>query len=173
MANTKISSTWPLTQRLLHWGIVLSILIAWWSAGEWDQVHDWSGYILFALMGLRVLLAIFSKHINANGIKMFKKLATLPKYLKQLSKGQFVKTRGLSPMGVITVLLLVMITFIVNYTGLMLTFDDYVGEPWLEQLHADLFYYSLGLVAIHVVGAVFFSLKQKENKFKAMIFGGK
>lgn len=167
------TAVWTLSQRILHWSIVLCIVVAWVSAGEWDDIHEWSGYVLFAQIGIRILMSIFSQHPNANGAKMLRKLLNLPAYLRQLKKGRFVKTRGLSPTGVITVVSLVVVMFVVNYTDLMLTFDDYVGEPWLEELHADLFYYSLALVALHVVGAILFSVLQNENKFKDMITGGK
>lgn len=166
------SQVWPVSQRLLHWGIVLSIVIAWVSAGVWDDIHDWSGYILFVLIGIRLVLAFSSRHPNASGKNMYRKLLGLGRYLEHLKQGKFSKTRGLSPSGVITVASLIILMFAVNYTGLMLTFEDYVGEPWLEELHADLFYYSLPLVVIHVAGAIVFSKLQKENKIKDMLDGG-
>lgn len=164
---------WSPTQRWLHWSIVLCLIIAWVSAGRWDQIHEWSGYVLFGQIGLRIGMAIFSSHPNTNGKKVLRKLGALPNYLKRIFRGKFSKTRGLSPTGVVTVISLLIITFIVNYTGLMLTFEDYVGEEWLETLHADLFYYSLVLVAMHVLGGFLFSYLQKENKFRDMLTGGK
>lgn len=164
---------WPLTQRLIHWGLVITIFVAWFTAGEYDDIHDFSGYVLFGLIACRVLLALFSSHPNGNGLQTLSKLKQLPQYTRAMLTGREQATKGLSPSGVVSVLVLLGLAFVVSYTGLMLTFEDYVGEPWLEELHADLFYLLVGWIVLHVAFIVFISHKQKHDKIKDMLTGGK
>ena len=59
-------------------------------------------------------------------------------------------------------------------TGWLYTATDlFWGEAWLESLHAILAWLLLALVAMHVAGVVFTSLRQRENLVRAMVDGAK
>jgi len=55
----------------------------------------------------------------------------------------------------------------------MLTLDAYFGEEWLEDLHELIANAILGLAVIHVLAAIYESMRHRENLILAMITGRK
>jgi cytochrome b len=61
----------------------------------------------------------------------------------------------------------------VGITGWMYTLDAFWGLAWLEWTHRALAWSLVGLVALHVAGVVFSSLRHRENLIAAMLTGFK
>jgi cytochrome b len=71
------------------------------------------------------------------------------------------------------IVLLLATTALVCASGWLYTTDAYWGEQWLEELHGALSDALLALIALHVAGVVFTSLRQRENLAAAMLHGNK
>jgi cytochrome b len=59
------------------------------------------------------------------------------------------------------------------FTGWLQTTDRYWGSEPLEIIHTWMAWGLLGLIALHLVGVVFTSLRHRENLALAMITGRK
>ena len=51
---------WDPMVRLFHWALVASFAVAWATAEEWDDLHEWSGYAALALVAFRLLWGLVS-----------------------------------------------------------------------------------------------------------------
>ena len=71
------------------------------------------------------------------------------------------------------VLLLMLGVMAVGLTGWLYTLDMFWGMAWLELLHRALAWGLVGLIALHVAGVVFTSLRHRENLLTAMLTGRK
>ena len=58
-------------------------------------------------------------------------------------------------------------------TGWLFTTERFWGVQWLEQLHGALGDALLPLLALHIAGVIFTSLRQRENLVAAMLHGRK
>lgn len=55
----------------------------------------------------------------------------------------------------------------------MMGLDAYWGEDWVEELHVGAVNITLGLVALHIGGVIWESLRHRENLVTSMITGRK
>jgi cytochrome b len=58
-------------------------------------------------------------------------------------------------------------------SGWLYTTDRFWGEAWVENVHEGLTWFLLGLVALHIGGVIFSSLRHGENLVAAMFHGRK
>ena len=86
-----------------------------------------------------------------------------------------VETRhvGHNPLGAYMILLLVLMVILVAVSGWLATTDAYWGIKWVEELHEGLSNALLFLVALHIAGVAFSSLRHRENLVAAMFNGRK
>lgn len=71
------------------------------------------------------------------------------------------------------ILLLMALLASVLVTGSMLTLDAYFGDEWLEALHGALADALIALVVLHVLAALYESLRHRENLVWSMNTGYK
>ena len=45
---------WDAPVRLLHWGMVTAVAVAWWSRSDTGPLHENTGYVLIALVATRL-----------------------------------------------------------------------------------------------------------------------
>jgi cytochrome b len=46
---------WDRLVRVFHWSLVAGFSVAWITAEEWNDVHEWSGYAVAGLVAIRVV----------------------------------------------------------------------------------------------------------------------
>lgn len=166
------NSVWSLPQRLLHWGLVIALGLSWWS-GTTD--HDWHarfGYAVAALLAARLLLGITSRHSNARWDRLLSRLRQLPAYLASGWRRPPTPPLGHSPTGAVSVIILLSLTAATALSGWLLTWEDFVGEEWLETLHYRLFQLLQFWVALHLLAILTLSYLQRHNKIRDMLNGG-
>jgi cytochrome b len=49
---------WDPIVRLGHWALAIGFLVAWLSADDWETVHVWSGYIIGAVIVVRLIWGV-------------------------------------------------------------------------------------------------------------------
>lgn len=171
MATVKV---WDLFVRVFHWSLVASFAVAFLSGEERDfrTVHYWAGYAAAALVVLRILWGIVGTHYARFG-QFVHGPRTVLSYIKAVVTGREARYLGHNPAGGVMVILLLASILGVSLTGHLMTTNAFWGSEGMEDAHEVLANGMLVLIALHVGGVIFESLKHHESLVRAMITGHK
>ncbi|NHZ40241.1 cytochrome B [Massilia sp. CCM 8693] len=163
---------WDAPVRLLHWGLVASIVAAWVTSEQVEGWHEVIGYASAAIVAARLLwgfagnrYARFSHFVRAPGPTVA--------YLRAVAQGRAARHLGHNPLGGAMVLALLSCVALLAVSGWALGTDLLWGYAWPVRLHVAIAWTLVGLVVLHVSGVVFTSLQHRENLVLAMITGKK
>lgn len=169
MASVRV---WPLSVRLLHLALIAGVVAAWLTRHAADARHEWIGYAVLAVVGLRWVLgwalrgpAHFSHFVRSPG--------AVWRYALQLVRGSAPRYLGHNPLGGWMIVALLTLLLIVGASGWLSTTDRYWGVAWVADLHKWSAWGLLALVPLHVAGAIHASIAHRENLVAAMIHGRK
>ena len=162
---------WDAFVRIAHWTLVASVAAAWLTrhAGDW---HEWLGYAALAVVLARIAWGFVGTPYARFGQFVRSPAATLD-YARRVLAHAEPRHIGHNPLGAYMILLLVLMVILVAASGWLATTDTYWGVKWVEELHEGLSNALLSLVALHIAGVVFSSLRHHENLVAAMIGGRK
>lgn len=165
-------AVWDRLVRVLHWSLVVSIAAAWLTheaAGPW---HEWLGYLALAIIALRLVwgakgprYARFAQFVRAPA-------ATLA-YTRAVLAHREPRHLGHNPLGAWMIVALVATITLVGGSGWLATTDRFWGVEWVTDLHEASADALLALIALHIAGVVFSSLRHRENLVRAMFTGEK
>lgn len=171
MATVKV---WDLFIRVFHWSLVASFTVAFLSSEGRDLrlLHYWAGYSAAALVGMRLLWGLTGTHYAR-----FSQFVRGPRstfgYMRDVFTGREARYLGHNPAGGAMVILLLASLIGVSLTGHLMTTDTFWGSEEMEEAHEIIANGMLGLIALHVAGVVFESIRQRESLIKAMLTGRK
>ena len=156
---------WSLSQRLIHAGFFFGLIGGWWTAHTAaDDLHEWLGWGMVALVGARILLG-FGRHPQAQWRGMARALwrgaATDP-------AGRVLWQRR----SVVSVLMLLLLVLGTGVTGWMLTWETLAGDDAAEQWHAGFFNALLGWVILHAAVVAWLSLRARRWRALDIVRGG-
>ena len=163
---------WDPLVRLLHWSLVVSFAVAWLTAEAWDDLHEWADYAAAALIGFRLIWGLVGPRF-ARFAQFLRSPASTLGYLSATLRGGEPRYLGHNPAGGAMIVVLLLTLLGTSATGWMYTLDAFWGVAWVEQAHNALANLMLALVALHVAGVVFASLRHRENLVRAMQDGRK
>lgn len=163
---------WSLGLRLLHWTLALSMVASFATHEAAGRVHEWTGYVALAAAAVRVLLGAL-----AGGYWRFSQFvvgarSTLA-YAVAVWQRRESHYLGHNPLGGWMVLALLADGMAAGVTGWLYTSERFWGVEWLENLHGAFGRLLLPLLALHLAGVVFTSIRQRENLVVAMLHGRK
>lgn len=201
MPQTRQTVTvWDPIVRVVHWSLVLGFAIAWLSAEEWETVHSWSGYLLAAVVALRLLWGLIgSRHARFSDFVRGPKAVL--EYLRGLLGGTAPRYLGHNPAGgAMALALLLAITVTAGSGAMLYAIEDNAGplapyvnstqstrspggheedeheeggeERW-EDIHEIAATTTLWLAGLHVLGVLASSFAHRENLPRGMISGRK
>lgn len=178
---------WDPFIRLFHWLLVAAVAMAIVTSLilpiTWLGWHLAAGIAALALVAARIVwgllgstFARFSSFVAAPG--------DLLHHLRELQQGVARRHRGHNPLGGAMILALIAIIVAIGITGAIalggalkigpLAFAvDYTGGRTAWVVHQWLAYGLLGLIALHIGGALYESRRTRENLVRAMIDGRK
>lgn len=180
--NTRPAASWPTWDplvRLLHWSLVGAVATAWLATlrlgiGSW---HEPAGYVALVAVGTRLVWGGLARQ---GGLAHYARFAqfvrgpgTVTRYTRDLLAHRERRHLGHNPLGGWMVVLLLGWVGAIGTTGWLQTTDAYWGSEPLEQVHTALAWSLLGLIALHLAGVLFTSLRHRENLVKAMWTGRK
>ena len=53
---------WDIPGRLLHWSLVATVALAWWSSDDTGPLHEYTGYVTIALLAARLVWGFHGSH---------------------------------------------------------------------------------------------------------------
>jgi cytochrome b len=186
MEHSNIIKVWDPLVRFFHWSLVTAFFIAYITEDEILSMHIWAGYLIFALVLIRILWGFIGSQYARFSNFIFR-----PKVIIQFIKDTFsLKAKrfiGHNPAGGAMILLLLMSLLITTTSGIFLlgaeehsgpaaiifSQDRYYWAEMLEELHEFFANFTVFLVVIHLVGVFVESLIHSENLVSAMLSGFK
>lgn len=163
---------WDRLVRFGHWTLVIGIAAAWLTRHGGGLWHEWLGYLVLAVVVTRVIWG-FAGPRYARFAQFLRPPAATLEYGKQLYAGREPRHIGHNPLGGWMIAALLITTTAVCTSGWLYTTDRFWGIEWVEELHAGFTNLLLALVALHIAGAIFSSLRHRENLVAAMFTGRK
>ncbi|MBO9651213.1 MAG: cytochrome b/b6 domain-containing protein [Variovorax sp.] len=163
---------WDPAQRLLHWGLVISVALAWWAGEDRLALHVRVGYVALAIVAVRTVWGLLgSRHAR------FSDFVSGPRevlgYARRIARGQEERHLGHNPLGGWMVVALLVCVAVICVSGFLYTTDAFWGVEWVEETHRVSAWTLVGLIAAHVAGVVFTSIRHRENLVAAMFSGRK
>jgi len=117
--RSQFIKVWPLWLRCFHWLLVAAFLTSYLTGDDYRQIHVWSGYLIIALLLLRIILGLFSSgHASLRGWLCSPRQAV--GYLAGLLRGDGRRYLGHNPAGACMSLALVLTLSVTLGTGLAL-----------------------------------------------------
>jgi cytochrome b len=195
---TETVRVWDPVVRVFHWGLVVAFVIVWLSADELQPLHEISGYVIAALIAVRVLWGFIGTRY-ARFTQFLRGPSTTARYLSDTVNGREARYIGHNPAGAVMIVAILITLSGTAFTGwlmaepdrqaflpdlLQITSTAYAdedeygeygeeGEEVLEELHETLANLMLLLIALHVGGVVLASFRHRENLARAMVTGRK
>jgi cytochrome b len=163
---------WDPLVRIGHWTLVLSVAIAWITHERVGRVHEIAGYIALAVVALRVVWGFVGTPHARFADFLRTPRATLDYALLVLRRAE-PRFLGHNPLGGWMVAALLASVAATSLSGWLLITDRYWGSESVEAIHEFFADALLVLIALHVAGVVFASLRQGENLVRAMVTGRK
>ena len=159
---------WDPFIRVFHWSVVTGVVLDYWFLEGGDEPHEWVGYAVLALVGLRILWG-FLGPANARFVSFVTGPGSVAANLKEPA-GHHRDHSGHSPAGGWMILLLLVLLIAAGVTGWMQELDRFWGEEWVQDLHE---YVSHGLVvaaSVHVLAVLWLQLRYKLPLVQRMLW---
>lgn len=163
--------TWDPVVRLFHWTVVAGCLFNF-VLDDGKLAHRWAGYTVAAALAIRILWGFVGTR-HARFADFVPSRQTLRTYIRDSLQFRERHYQGHNPLGAVMILALMALLAIISLTGWMTTLESFRRAHWLEEVHEAFANLLLPLVAVHVLGVLYGSLRYGENLVKAMITGRK
>jgi len=191
---------WDIFVRLFHWSLVLFFTLAYLTGeGELETLHAWFGYIIGALISLRIIWGfIGTKYARFSNFVY--RPSNIKAYLQSLFTRHPKHYLGHNPAGGAMVVVMLLVLALVTWTGLetyaaegkgplatmsleisVAHADDgeqgdwsrASGSDFWEEIHEFSANLMLLLIFVHIAGVLASSLLHGENLPRAMVSGRK
>src|SRR5690606_3284680 len=137
-----------------------------------DQLHEATGYIIIALLGIRVLWGIVGT-AHARFADFVYRPAQVVSYLADTARLRARRYLGHNPAGGAMVVALLLALAATAGSGFAMTTEAFHDAHWVEDVHEVMANVAIVLIGLHVAGVVVSSLEHRENLVRAMITGRK
>ena len=173
-ASTPASGTvrvWDPVVRLFHWTVVIGCMINL-LRDDGDIVHRGVGYVVAGAVAVRLVWGFVGKG-HARFAAFVPRPAALRAYLTQLVHGREARYLGHNPAGASMMMALMGLLVAVSVTGWMMGLDRFWGNEVLQEVHEWCANAILVLATLHVLAAIFESVRHRENLIVSMVSGRK
>jgi cytochrome b len=165
---------WDPLVRIGHWSLMAGIALAW-ITHDAGAVHEWLGYFVLAVVAVRIVWGLVAH--GGSRYARFSQFVHSPahtlEYGKQILAHREPRHIGHNPLGGWMIVALLVSIALVGASGWLYTTDRFWGVKWVEELHEGLANLMLTLVALHIGGVIFSSLRHGENLVVSMLNGRK
>lgn len=165
-------TVWDPYVRVFHWSLVISFVVAWFSADDWIDIHHWAGYAASALILFRVVWGFIGSRY-ARFSQFVKPTQETLNYLTSMRQRDESRYVGHNPAGSLMIVGLIGAVSVTSLTGWMYTLDAFWGVGWVEGMHGIFSHLMLIMVIAHIAGVIYASVRHKENLPLSMFSGKK
>lgn len=162
---------WDPFVRVFHWSLVAAFFGAYFIEGG-DRAHQVLGYIALGLVVARIVWGFIGTKY-ARFAQFVPSPRRLLAYVSEAIRHSEARCLGHNPAGAVMILALIGAVIATSVSGWMLTTDVYWGDEFVEELHELSANVTVALVGLHVAGAIYESIRHRENLVLAMITGRK
>ncbi len=167
---------WDCLVRALHWTLVASVTLAWLSTiallSAIGFTHQAAGYVALAAVLLRIAWG-FGPSQYARFAQFVRGPRATLSYARAVAAQREPRYLGHNPLGAWMVIALMACVIGLALTGWLYTTDRFFGDETLDAIHQVLAWTLLALIAAHLLGVIFTSLRHRENLVRAMFDGRK
>ncbi|ATX78364.1 MULTISPECIES: cytochrome b/b6 domain-containing protein [Reinekea] len=174
---------WDLLVRVFHWSLVVFFGLSYLTGGELDWLHEWSGYAIVVLIGVRTVWGfVGSRHARFSDFVT--RPAAIKGYLLALKAGNPKHYLGHNPAGGLMIICLLLGLAFMAFTGMLLAGFDGNGPlvestlmAWeflpIKDLHEIMASLLILAIGVHVAAVLLSSYLHGENLIRAMLNGKK
>lgn len=163
---------WDPAVRIFHWGLVAAFCVAYFTADDYRNIHEWSGYVVVGLIACRLVWGVLGSRY-ARFSDFVPRPRRLTDYVRLALKGQEPRHLGHNPAAAIMILFLLLANGVIGFSGWLLTTDWGWGSGVLEEVHEISVNMTLIAIALHVSAAIYESFHHQENLIRSMFTGYK
>ena len=166
---------WDRAVRVLHWSLVVSVALSAASLIDALGVPGWhrpAGYVALAIVLARIVWGFVGRD-HARFVKFVRAPGATLNYLRLVLQHREPRTLGHNPLGAWMIVALLLCVVALAFTGWLYTTEMFWGSETVEDAHRALAWGLLALVALHLAGVIFTSVRHRENLVRAMIDGEK
>jgi cytochrome b len=149
--------------------LVASVAAAWFTV---KALHEWIGYAALAIVAMRIVWGAIGPRYARFRQFVLGPMATLQYASAAVARAE-PRYVGHNPLGAWMIVALLSIVALTGVSGWLSITDRFWGEEWLQDTHEALANLLIALVAFHVGGVVYASMRHRENLFAAMLNGRK
>jgi len=172
---------WDVPTRLLHWLMVASFAVCWWT-GETGRLewHRWSGYLVLGLIVFRIYWGFLGSS-TARFAAFLRGPRTIASYLR----GRWSPSPGHNPLGALSVIGLLALSGLQVVLGLFAVDVDGIESGPLSvyvsfetgraaaEWHDTVFDVLLWLVGLHIIAIAWYRVFRGEKLLGAMLHGNR
>jgi len=163
---------WDPLVRLFHWALVAAFVVAWFSHGGYLPLHRVSGYIVAALVAVRVAWG-FVGSPRARFADFVPGPRKLFDYLGLLVRGREPRHIGHNPAGRAMIVVMLVLLAALSVTGVVLDTPWFRDDRDFKEVHDLLTDAMVVCIVLHLAGVAHASWRHRENLVAAMISGRK
>lgn len=163
---------WDPFVRVFHWAVVAGFTMNALIDDAESKLHEWIGYAILALVGLRVIWGIVGTR-HARFADFPPSVSASVGQMTDMATGRRHIHAGHSPLGALMIYNLLLSLLAIGVTGYMMTTDTFFGVGWVEEAHEVLVTWAEVSVVFHVAGAILESRRLGVNLPRAMVTGYK
>lgn len=163
---------WDPLVRVFHWSLVAAFAVAWLTGDEFEQLHETTGYVIIALLGVRILWG-FVGSAHARFADFVYRPSRVAGYLADTARLRAKRYLGHNPAGGAMVVALLLVLAATAGSGFAMTTAAFHDAHWVEEVHEVMANVAILLVGLHLAGVAVASIEHRENLVRAMITGRK
>lgn len=142
---------WDPFVRVFHWAVVAGFTMNALIDDAEGKLHEWIGYAVLALVGLRVIWGIVGTR-HARFADFPPSVSAAVGQMTDMATGRRHIHAGHSPLGALMIYNLLLSLIAIGVTGYMMTTDTFFGVAWVEEAHEVLVTWAEVSVVFHVAG---------------------
>jgi len=169
---SKTIAVWDRLVRVLHWSLVIGAAVARITEDSPSLLHDGAGYAVFIIVFIRLIWGLIRPKFARFHSFVRRPSETLD-YVRTVARSAERRHLGHNALGGWMIVALLSCVALTSFTGWLYTTDRFWGLSWMEDIHETFAIILIILIALHIAGVIFSSLRQRENLVRSMTHGRK